>query len=221
MLLASQVSAQQAASTPRWPTAAEIERAAGQRPMPGLDAGLPTPRPMPRLVIDPARPEPAIEIEALARQGASLTTARTASATASATLRVFVTLAMPRASLQRLIDQAERSGATLVLRGLRNQSMRQTLAEVSALLGTRRVAWQIDPQAFEQHDVQVAPTFVLTLSNKGEGSPSCTATTCAVTAPFVAVAGDVSLDYALDHLARRNPQAAGAAAPHLARLRSR
>ena len=36
---------------------------------------------------------------------------------------------------RRLVDQAERAGAVLVLRGLKNQSMRQTVAAVSELLG--------------------------------------------------------------------------------------
>lgn len=133
-------------------------------------------------------------------------------------LRVFVTLDMPQGSLRRLVDQAERAGAVLVLRGLRNQSMRQTVAAVSDLLGQRKAGWVIDPEAFERHGVEAAPTFLLTT---GEDAPPCNATTCTVPRPFVSVSGDVSLDYALEHMARRHPGAAAVAGPYLSRLRSR
>jgi conjugal transfer pilus assembly protein TrbC len=125
---------------------------------------------------------------------------------------------MPQGSLRRLVDQAERAGAVLVLRGLKNQSMRQTVAAVSDLLGQRRAGWVIDPEAFERHSVEAAPTFLLTM---GEDAPPCSATTCTVPRPFVSVSGDVSLDYALEHMARRQPGAAAVAGPYLSRLRTR
>ena len=133
-------------------------------------------------------------------------------------LRIFVTLDMPQGSLRRLVDQAERAGAVLVLRGLKNQSMRQTVAAVSDLLGQRKAGWVIDPEAFERHGVEAAPTFLLTT---GEDAPPCSATTCTVPRPFVSVSGDVSLDYALEHMARRHPGTAAVAGPYLSRLRSR
>ena len=133
-------------------------------------------------------------------------------------LRIFVTLDMPQGSLRRLVDQAERAGAVLVLRGLKNQSMRQTVAAVSELLGQRKAGWVIDPEAFERHGVEAAPTFLLTT---GEDAPPCSATTCTVPRPFISVSGDVSLDYALEHMVRRHPGAAAVAGPYLSRLRPR
>ena len=133
-------------------------------------------------------------------------------------LRIFLTLDMPQGSLRRLVHQAERAGAVLVLRGLKNQSMRQTVAAVSDLLGQRKAGWVIDPEAFERHGVEAAPTFVLIL---GEDAPPCSATTCTVPRPFVSVSGDVSLDYALEHMSRRQPGAAAVASPYLSRLHPR
>lgn len=133
-------------------------------------------------------------------------------------LRIFVTLDMPQGSLRRLVDQAERAGAVLVLRGLKNQSMRQTVASVSDLLGQRKAGWVIDPEAFERHGVEAAPTFLLTT---GEDAPPRSATTCTVPRPFISASGDVSLDYALEHMVRRHPGAAAVAGPYLSRLRSR
>jgi conjugal transfer pilus assembly protein TrbC len=89
----------------------------------------------------------------MARQGAALTTPPP-SANATNALRIFITLDMPRGSLQRLVDQAQRSGATLVLRGLKSQSMRQTLAAVGELIETRNVSWVIDPDAFTRFSGQ-------------------------------------------------------------------
>ncbi|MBE7524481.1 MAG: hypothetical protein HS109_19170 [Burkholderiales bacterium] len=75
---------------------------------------------------------------------------------------------MPRASLQLLTDQAARSGAVLVLRGLKANSMRETLAAVSSLIGERQVAWVIDPEAFARYRIERAPTFVLSLDDRAE-----------------------------------------------------
>ena len=173
------------------------------------------PRAIPRIAPDAATPPAAgsIDIAAMARQGTALTTP-------------------PRGSLQRLVDQAARSGATLVLRGLKAQSMRQTLAAVGELIETRRVSWVIDPDAFTRFQVSAAPTFVLTLADEpipgtpGFGSvpelPRCAGTGCAAPtaqANFLSVSGDVSLDYALDAMLRASPEAAPRASTILQRLR--
>jgi len=229
-LLAPDAFAQGQPTAPRWPTAQEIERAKADRPLPAPDNPIPAPRALPR--IGPGSGEgpgatqrsPAsgagIDIGVLARQGSQIGGAMSPGALPpqEPALRIFVTLDMPQGSLRRLVDQAERSGAVLVLRGLKNQSMRQTVAAVSDLLGERKAGWVIDPEAFERHGVEAAPTFLLTT---GEDAPPCSATTCTVPRPFISVSGDVSLDYALEHMVRRHPGAAAVAGPYLSRLRPR
>ena len=167
-----------------------------------------------------------VDIEAMARQGASLMAPPTAQRADA--LRIFITLDMPRASLQRLLEQATRAGATLVLRGLKAGSMRQTMTAVSALIETRLVAWVIDPDAFTRFRVSSAPTFVLTLAGgSSSGSPAsglafeqarCAEPTCAAPVAFVTVSGDVSLDYALQTMLRQSPAAAPFATAILQRL---
>ncbi len=181
-----------------------------------------------------------IDIAAMARQGAAIG-APPQDANGTSALRIFITLDMPRASLRRLVDQADRSGATLVLRGLKAQSMRQTLAAVSELIQSRRVSWVIDPDAFTRFSVSAAPTFVLTLTDEpvagtsgggtvpdlpqcgksggssGSGGTGCT--TPAATAAYLSISGDVSLDYALDAIVRRSPEAAPRVSSILQRLR--
>ena len=228
--LAVEAFAQAPPGAPRWPTAQEIESAKADRPLPAPDNPIQAPRALPRIGpgsgegTGAAQRPPAsgagIDIGALARQGSQIGGNPNAAALPPQEpgLRIFVTLDMPQGSLRRLVDQAERAGAVLVLRGLKNQSMRQTVAAVSELLGQRRAGWVIDPEAFERYGIEAAPTFLLTM---GEDAPPCSATTCTVPRPFVSVSGDVSLDYALEHMARRQPGAAAVAGPYLSRLRPR
>lgn len=138
---------------------------------------------------------------------------------ASPALRIFVTLAMPAQSLKLLVAQAERAKATLVLRGLKADSMKQTLEAVQVLIGTRKVSWNIDPEAYARYSVRHAPMFVLTKEPDVQASsPVACGASCTTASTFYSVAGDVSLDYALDTLVRRYPEARPHAAPFLQRL---
>ncbi len=204
------------AQAPQWPTPQDIDRALQANPFPDADriGSQAIPRP-PRL----EQQRGAIDIEALARGKAPLANAGATSGAAPTPLRIFITLDMPRASLQLLTDQAARAGAVLVLRGLKSQSMRQTVAAVQELIGKRRVAWVIDPEAFTRFAVRQAPTFVLTLNDDANDAQRGCKAGCASPASFVSVAGDVSLDYALETILRRQPQAAPRAEPLLKRLR--
>jgi len=119
----------------------------------------------------------------------------------------------------------------LVLRGLKGQSLRETLAAVSDLIEKRQVAWVIDPDAFTRFGVSSAPTFVLSLADDAAVSgpaaassvdneaaaPQC-GSSCLASTAFVRVAGDVSLDYALEAIARRSPASAPRATALLQRM---
>jgi conjugal transfer pilus assembly protein TrbC len=139
----------------------------------------------------------------------------------SPSLRIFVSLSMPEPSLRLLVAQAERSGAILVLRGLKSNSMKQTLDTVQVLIGQRNVSWQIDPEAFVRYSIRHAPTFTLSKGGNEAGSNSgACGSSCIAANAFYSVAGDVSLDYALDTLVRRYPDAQQHATPFLKRLRT-
>ena len=203
------------AQAPQWPTQPDIDRAlkANPFPDPGRIGAQPIPRP-PRVDAQPG----GIDIEALAR--GKVVVPGSKAAPASATLRIFITLNMPRPSLKLLTDQAARSGAVLVLRGLKSQSMRETVSAVGELIGESKATWIIDPEAFTRHAVRQAPTFVLALDDTVNDAPRTCGANCAATTGFVSVAGDVSLDYALETIMRRKPEAAPRANPILKRLRS-
>ena len=115
-------------------------------------------------------------------------------------LLVFVSFSMPDATLARLVDQAARARATLVLRGLVDGSLQKTVLRAQGLIGQRKVGLQIDPQAFDRFSISVTPTFVLLKA--GAAASPCAAGTCFPDSSFVAVAGDVSIDYALEYFRR-------------------
>lgn len=129
---------------------------------------------------------------------------------------LFVTFGMPRPSLDRMIDDAARLQAPLILRGLVDGSMRATRQRIAELMGTRRVAWQIDPTLFARFDVTVAPTLVIVDPAKPV-TVQCTTSQCTPPA-FAKVAGDVTAAYALRHIAERDAAHADAARNALATL---
>ena len=104
------------AQAPQWPTPQDIDRALKANPFPGADriGSQPIPQP-PR--VNPQRS--AIDIEAIARNKFQPPNAGATSGTPPVPLRIFITLDMPRASLELLTGQASRAGAVLVLRGLK------------------------------------------------------------------------------------------------------
>lgn len=137
-------------------------------------------------------------------------------------LVVFISFSMPGPTLERLVAQAQAVGATLVLRGLVNGSLRETAQRCQALIGQQHVAIQIDPQAFERFAVSQTPTFVLVKpghaltalhamrgavpgSKDGASAASCASAKCMDAAGFASVRGDVSIDYALRVIASRDP----------------
>ena len=187
-------------------TEGDIDAARRKYSMPG-DAELryaPVPTPIVEALPQPLSRTP-IDLEALARGYASQADAMT-QAQGLATgpgLLVFVSLSMPRPTLQRLVGQAARAKASIVLRGFANGSLRDTVAQVQGLIGARQVAVQIDPLAFDRFAVTRVPTFVLV--RDGTRPVACASGSCAPADSFLRTSGDVSLDYALEHMRRSAP----------------
>lgn len=200
-----------AADTPRWPTAQDMQQARKDHPFPDATQLLGAPAaPLPR--VEASRP--ALDIAALARR---LPTAPTGATRTTPLLRIFVTLDMPRSSLEQLGDQAGRTGAQLVLRGLKDGSMRRTLDALRQIIAAHPAAWVIDPPAFERFQVHQAPTFVLAL-DEPQDTPACRGG-CAPTSSFARISGDVSLGFALEAMGRRRPDLARRIEPILQKLR--
>ena len=170
-----------------------------------------------------ALPQPAtripVDLEALARGYAGQSDAMT-QAQGLATgpgLFIFVSMTMPRATLQGLVDQAARAKATIVIRGFANGSLRDTVTQVQGLIGQQQVAIQIDPLAFDRFAISKVPSFVLV--RDGTRPVACASGSCAPADSFLRTTGDVSLDYALEHMQRSAPAFGPAAELFLKRIR--
>lgn len=130
-------------------------------------------------------------------------------------LMVFVSFSMPPAALERVISQAEKSGATLVFRGLKNDSMKQMASEIRKLLGKRKVGVVIHPPAFKQFSITQVPAVVIASFEAGNVMEDG----CAETDTFVKVSGDVTLEYALEYIERNSAAWAPFAKNYLSSLK--
>ena len=106
---------------------------------------------------------------------------------------VFISLSMPPASLDRLIDQSIAMKFTLVLRGMSGQSLTDTIKTVQALVGQREADIQIDPRLFTRFGINRVPAVALVSPDTGKSG---------------VVYGDVSVDYALEHMVNAMPSVA-------------
>ncbi|MCW5632014.1 MAG: type-F conjugative transfer system pilin assembly protein TrbC [Rubrivivax sp.] len=201
-------------------TEADIQRARERHRAP-TDAEL-RQAPAPSAPRIDALPQPAsrapIDLEALARGFGNGEGARMPKTQSGPALLVFVSFAMPEAALSRLLDQAERARASLVLRGLVDASLVRTVARVQQLIGSRRVAVQIDPQAFDRYAITQTPSFVLV--HDGATAAPCANGLCIPADGYVMAAGDVTLDYALAFIQRSAPAFSKDADAFLKRLKA-
>lgn len=164
---------------------------------------------MPR--IDPkdlnAKAMPPIDLEALTQRYEAAAAAAKENGTVDGQVPsgvfVFVSFGMPKAVLQRIVEQAERVNATLVLRGLVDRSIPKTAASAKDMLGTHRVAWMIDPRLFKMYQVQQVPATVLV--QPGTSAQFCQDQQCNKLPDYVKVSGDVSIRYALEEMSRSAP----------------
>jgi len=118
-------------------------------------------------------------------------------------LLAFVSFGMPAASLDRLVADAEHIHATLVLRGMIERDMQQTMRAVKDVIGKRKVAWFIDPDAFKRFAITATPSYVLL--KRGAVARDCGGSQCFADGDFAKISGDVSIDYALDQIASQLP----------------
>jgi len=127
-------------------------------------------------------------------------------------LLVFVSFSMPEASLRRVAAEAGKADAVLVFRGPKDGSLRKTLQafEPLARLGARAI---LHPEAFTRHDVKSVPVYVLDSTTGG-----CEETVGACGDPL-RLAGDVSLEYALERMALSRSPMGREAEARLMRLR--
>ena len=207
------------------PSAAEIEAARSKVPKPAEMAQAlkeqqnVIPR-VPAAALDASR-QPAPDLSQLAaqyervRRGPGADKTDNSDRQASGLL-IFVSLGMPVASLERLLADAERANAMLVLRGVQERSVKKTGQRIRELMGERRVAWQVDPALFTRFEVRAVPSYVL-IDPSRPVLVACGQSQCQQ-ASFSKVTGDVNIARALGTIERDDAEFAPLARRYAARL---
>jgi len=122
-------------------------------------------------------------------------------------LRVFVSLSMPKESLIRVGKDINRAGGKLVFRGFHRDKLSE-MQKATMFLNEAGISdIEIDPESFRRYNVQHVPTYVLArVEESAEQLPACRGAGQCGAGDYVAVSGDVTLDYALDYLLDRAPK---------------
>lgn len=118
-------------------------------------------------------------------------------------LFVFVSFSMPVASLVRVIEESERTGAHVVFRGFKGEKLTDMANHIGNLIGKHRVDVTVNPPAFTQYQVTSVPTLIIAQANAGD---QLSTSGCAQAGRYVKVGGDVGQEYALDLIERTAPQ---------------
>jgi len=107
-------------------------------------------------------------------------------------LMIFISSSMPKTSLRNLAIEAKRVGAILVLRGLVNDSFKQSVQYIKSL-NDEGVGAIIDPHSYKLFDIKHVPTFVAISEDNTCHPKICTPT-------HDKISGNISLKYALEQL---------------------
>ncbi len=133
-------------------------------------------------------------------------------------LLVFVSTSMPVPTLVKLAQQVKQVGGVMVFRGIKGGLTKKALNDWLGLVkpvAATGASMQIDPESFDRYNVNAVPTFVIAVAGEG----GCGTTQCATDG--AALAGDVSLDYALEKFSARGGPHAKVADSYLSKLARR
>ncbi len=155
------------------------------------------------------------DIEQIAESYSRSTSPSSKNPTAMPELMVFASFSMPKETLDRMVSQSEKSGAVIVFRGLKGDSLTKMGEEIAKMIGTRNVTAIIHPPAFKQFKVERVPALVLARPSQ---AANVTEDGCASTSSYIKVDGDVTQDYAMRVIERAAPAWADVARRYEAKL---
>lgn len=131
---------------------------------------------------------------------------------------VFASFAMPAPSLRQMMEDAERYGAQIVMRGFVENSVPKTEAALAAVFGDVAEAkgFAIDPTLFQRFNVEAVPVYVVLK----DGIEPCESPGCGEDAPPAhdRVSGNIELRAALELVARAGGDAHATAKAILAAI---
>ena len=130
---------------------------------------------------------------------------------------LFTSLSVPAASWRQWARDAARIGAPLVMRGVGEEGLRETVKRIGDRLGGAEAGVAIDPRLFRLFGIERVPAVVVVPG----GVPACRSPGCSddPAPPHDRVTGNIGLAAALEAIAAEGSAARDAARRHLASLR--
>ncbi len=113
-------------------------------------------------------------------------------------LIVFVSFSMPPDILKELARQAKETGAVLVLRGFKDESLAAT-KQAALIMNQAGAEWDIHPDLFKSFKVAKVPTFAVAAAD----ASSVLEEGCAPETTYATISGNISIQLALDTIRRR------------------
>lgn len=112
-------------------------------------------------------------------------------------LYYFFSFSMPGSSIKRMVEQAKNTDMTLVIMGMKENSMKETVIAIQKL---EQSMVYINPLLFRKFGIKKVPALVL-------GKGKCDNNRCAVIREedFFIIYGDVTLDYAINQMIKKEP----------------
>ncbi|MFC1659633.1 type-F conjugative transfer system pilin assembly protein TrbC [Pseudomonadota bacterium] len=110
-------------------------------------------------------------------------------------LLIFISFSMPKQSLKERIEEAKRTGATLVLRGIIKDSITETAKELNKLTNNTGVNAIIDPNLFKAFSITKVPVIVVAKYRAYPCEDKCNYTPI-----HDKISGNISLEYALEQI---------------------
>lgn len=135
---------------------------------------------------------------------AALVTPAMAGERSQSSVIIFVSFSMPNESIKGWMKEAEKIHAPVIIRGLVNNSFKETIKKISELVGDNKGGLQLDPELFREFKVKAVPAVVVRNGNAHD-----------------IVYGDVHLDYALQKIVKQNDVMSSTAQVVLNNLRGR
>lgn len=112
---------------------------------------------------------------------------------------VFVSFSMPDSSIKGWLNEGKLVSAPLVIRGLVNNSFKETLNKVIEIAKDKEEGIILDPTLFKKFKIQKVPAVVVT-------NQTCNLVNLCDSSDYAVLYGDVHLDYALKKIAEENPK---------------
>lgn len=109
---------------------------------------------------------------------------------------IFASFSMPKESLQALSVQAKQIDAPIIMRGLVNNSFKETVNKITEF-NLQEIGIQIDPLLFKKFNIQKIPAIVVTNNISCPPNQTCLE-------QFDVLYGNIPLSYALKVIVHRD-----------------